>query len=602
MGLISLKNLVLPERGTMTSGETPLEKVLVNLLSSELGCAVKALDHFTDLGGNSLHATRLLARLFDAYGVLLPNDLFLTCTSVREVAVNIEDKVIDLVGRLSQSAIDNIWEKAWDKGIVIAKDPHFMVRHPKVSLELAGPVQVALNGALGEQRSQVPKRICSYRGRLNTVQKHIWKQAAKNPDDPNLNMSFYYTIRGTVDAGILESALRKMIRTHEILRTAFIKEDNQPRQAILPVASFSLGRESFVHLFQEDRDPQVKAWMEKKKKEPFTLRKPPLFRGYLIEMDQNRHILFIVAHRLVFDEWSPGTFSKELGTAYQIALSGNKVNGQPLFVQFADLAEWEARRQLTVDLDYSLSYWQDKLAPPHQALALPADVPGDQISSCNAATLSFTVPPGLTDSLKAFAKQECVTLSTVFLAAYKSWLCLQAGAHDVCVGVEADCRQVPGTERLLGPVIFTIPIRTELKGKLTFIDVVRKVGETIEDALEHVDVPLSDIAAAVRPEDGDASQLLQSRFSFRKESPRLLLGKGISVREYVDLGLMDSDVQLELVDASEGIIGTFKYKSDRFRRTRIEEFADRFLALLEHVARQPEKIVEIPSSRITLVS
>lgn len=70
---------------------TPIEEALAGIWAQVLGCErVGVEDHFQDLGGTSLHATRIFSRLRDDLGVNLSRSLILQFPTVAQMAGYIE--------------------------------------------------------------------------------------------------------------------------------------------------------------------------------------------------------------------------------------------------------------------------------------------------------------------------------------------------------------------------------------------------------------------------------------------------------------------------------------------------------------------------------
>src|SRR5258708_6256481 len=70
---------------------TPLEKLLTRIWEQVLGCErVGIKDHFQDLGGTSLHATRIFLHLRENLGINFPRRLLLEAPTIAEMAASIE--------------------------------------------------------------------------------------------------------------------------------------------------------------------------------------------------------------------------------------------------------------------------------------------------------------------------------------------------------------------------------------------------------------------------------------------------------------------------------------------------------------------------------
>lgn len=76
---------------TYVAPRTPLEEALARNWAQVLGCErVSIKDRFQDLGGTSLHATRIFSRLKDDLGVTLSRSLILQFPTIAEMAAYID--------------------------------------------------------------------------------------------------------------------------------------------------------------------------------------------------------------------------------------------------------------------------------------------------------------------------------------------------------------------------------------------------------------------------------------------------------------------------------------------------------------------------------
>jgi len=69
---------------------------------------------------------------------------------------------------------------------------------------------------------------------------------------------------------------------------------------------------------------------------PFELKRGPLLRATLLQLDEDEHVLIINMHHIVSDGWSLGIFGHELATIYDAFAAGQKSPLNELPVQYAD--------------------------------------------------------------------------------------------------------------------------------------------------------------------------------------------------------------------------------------------------------------------------
>ncbi|MFI6396471.1 amino acid adenylation domain-containing protein, partial [Nonomuraea sp. NPDC050540] len=74
-------------------------------------------------------------------------------------------------------------------------------------------------------------------GPLSLGQQALWLSEQWNPEAPIYNLPWLFRLSGPVDAALLERALNRLIERHEALRTVFPSRLGEPRQVVLPSVS-----------------------------------------------------------------------------------------------------------------------------------------------------------------------------------------------------------------------------------------------------------------------------------------------------------------------------------------------------------------------------
>ncbi|MGC5568997.1 condensation domain-containing protein, partial [Streptomyces sp. FR-108] len=100
----------------------------------------------------------------------------------------------------------------------------------------------------------------------------------------------------------------------------------------------------------------------------------PLVRATLVRLAADEHVLALVMHHVVSDEWSGRILRRELTALYEAFRAGGPDPLPPLAVQYADFAVWQ-RQWLTGEvLEEQLEYWRRALSGA-ATLELPTDRP-----------------------------------------------------------------------------------------------------------------------------------------------------------------------------------------------------------------------------------
>ncbi len=548
---------------------TEREEQIAALWSQILGIApIGVFDDFFELGGHSLLATQIVSRLRDAYGVELP--------------------------------LRNLFESPTVAGLaqVIAQ---------QLTAGQAAPAAAAAQPALGA----IPRAPREGELPLSYGQQRLWFLDRLDPGSPLYNNFAALHLVGPLDPAALEQALNQVIQRHESLRTVFGEQDGRPVQTILDSHPVSLAVTDLSNLSPDAREAEVLRLARAEGQHPFDLSVGPLLRGRLLRLspDGSEHVLFFTMHHIVSDGWSVGVLIRELVACYEAAVSGHPAALPPLPIQYVDWAAWQRAWLAGVDggsettpLQQQLAYWRAQLADA-PALDLPTDHPRPPVQTTHGA--NAWLPPvssSLMQRLETVGRQENATLFMTLLAALDVLLYRHSGqmARDLCIGTPVANRNRPETEGLIGFLLNTLVLRTSLEpsqpgGRLTFRELLRRVHQTALDAYAHQDVPFELLVEALQPtRDMSHSPLFQVMFDLQVEPLAALSLAGVTARPLpVDPGTAKFDLALSLTyDRAQGLTGYLNYNTDLFDAASAERMVERFVALLESIAADPDRAVD----------
>lgn len=142
---------------------------------------------------------------------------------------------------------------------------------------------------------------------LSSAQKRLFTLQRMNPENTNYNLSNLVVLEGEVNPGALNRIFEKLIERHEILRTSFEIVDNEPVQKIHRDVPFSLD------YFEAESRDQAEKTLETFIK-PFELGTAPLLRAGLIKTDGSRYLLMVDMHHIVTDAKSHDILEQDFMT------------------------------------------------------------------------------------------------------------------------------------------------------------------------------------------------------------------------------------------------------------------------------------------------
>ncbi|MEU6072154.1 condensation domain-containing protein, partial [Streptomyces sp. NPDC047082] len=527
-----------------------MEEVLCGLFAEVLGLeTVGAEDSFFELGGDSLLAMRLIAR-------------------IRSV-LDAEISVRGLFGAPTVAGVAQLIEgETATKRVALAARPR--------------PEVVPLS--FGQQRMWFLNRL---------------EEAGAGA---GYNLPMVMRLDGALDVPALEAALGDVADRHETLRTVFPETAGLPRQQVLEGPA---GRPALVVERVTEADLERELAAETGRSFDMTRELP--WRAKLFALSAEDHVLSVVVHHIASDGWSNGVIARDLGVAYAARSRGQAPDWTPLAVQYADYALWQ--REVLGELDDpdsvisgQLAYWREALDGLPEELSLPADRPRPASGTFRGASVPVQLHPHVHAQLVSIAQRHGATMFMVAQAALAFLLSRLGAGTDIPLGTAVAGRGDEALDDMAGFFVNTLVLRTNVEGNPTFAELLRRVRETDLAVYAHQDVPFERLVEDLSPTRSltrhplfQVSLGMQSVQQKAGTEPDAWDWSGLSVRPMMpSLETARFDLSVTLTEhrdaegAPSGIGGAIQYAVDLFDEETAEALAGRLVRVLEQVAADPQ--------------
>ncbi|QQM54174.1 non-ribosomal peptide synthetase [Rhodococcus pyridinivorans] len=522
---VDRKALPTPEIGAPDTGrdpETATEHTLAGVFADLLGRPAVGVDaDFFTLGGTSLSATRLVARIRSALDVEVSlRDVF-DAPTVAELAV-----VVD--------------------GASPAR-PRFV----------AGP-----------RPARIP---------LSSAQQRLWFLDRAQGPSPTYNIPFALELRGRLDAGLLDRALVHVVARHEVLRTVVDVVDGEPVQVVTDTPSTVLQ-------VAEARDGNAAALLDAAARASFDLGQDRPFRAHLVRRAPDDAVLLLVVHHIAGDEWSAETVFADLAAAYA-DLSAGRVPDDAPRPQYADFAVWQRGLAddpaAAVLRDRDLAFWCSTLAGAPEELALPHDRPRPAVPSHRGGEVHVQVDSELSAALRDTCSRSGTSMFMLTHAAVAALFTALGAGDDIVLGAPVAGRADSGLEDVVGFFVDTIALRTDLSGDPDTAEILTRVRHADLTALAHQEVPFDEVVDAVGVTPSLARHpLFQTVVQYRTEPVVPQIGDTTATVSYLSTGTSKFDLTVDFVDAADGLSIRFEYAEDLYDRTSVRTLGQRLLSVL----------------------
>ncbi|MBD1909938.1 MULTISPECIES: non-ribosomal peptide synthetase [unclassified Leptolyngbya] len=330
------------------------------------------------------------------------------------------------------------------------------------------------------------------------AQQRLWFVEQLIPNRSLYTIPLVFWLTGSLHRAALERSIAAIAQRHETLRTTFRMVDGQLAQIIAPHADLSLGWTDLQTLAENTRKDAALEQIRQVAEQPFDLTTGPLCRAQAWQLGDTEHVLLIAFHHIIFDEWSGGVLIRELAALYTAFLHDQPHPLPELPIQYADFAHWQ-RQWLQGDaLNAQLNYWRQQL---HDlpTLELPTAAPRPEVPQHRGASQLLEVPQTLLEPLEALSQNVGATLFMTLLAAFQTLLHRYTGQTDMAIGSPIANRHRSELEGLIGFLVNSLVLRTNLAGDPSFRELLERVREVTLAAYAHQDLPFDKLVEELQP-------------------------------------------------------------------------------------------------------
>lgn len=456
-------------------------------------------------------------------------------------------------------------------------------------------------GQLGEDKEVFvfPASFAQYR---------LWFLEELLPGASLYTIPLVFRLTGLLHRAALSHSLQAIVRRHEVLRTTFDLVDGQLVQVITPeleVPLQTIDLQAFPSTTREDRAlEQIRQEIQ----QPFDLKRGLLFRARLWQLQEKDHLFLIALHHIIFDEWSSGILIRELGELYASSIEHRPAALTELPIQYADFAHWQREWLQGEKLTTQLRYWKQQLKDV-PTLNLPGASARPLVQSYRGASQLLELPQRLLEGLENLSQQAGVTLFMTLLAAFQTLLHRYTGQTDIAIGSPIANRHRSELEGLIGFLVNSLVLRTDLFGDPTFREMLHRVREVTLAAYAHQDLPFEKLVEELQPARSlSQNPLFQAVFALQNtpieqlDLPGLILSplefETKVTRFDLEFYVWKSTGNFRSLwgkgwQQSDGLRGVVVYNTDLFDEGTIAALRHHFQTLLEGIVANPDAAISM---------
>ena len=497
---------------------------------------IAADDHFFLLGGNSITATQVVARLRETLGLELNLRMLFEAPTLSVFAANVAQLQQD--GGIAQGAIPNL-----------------------------------------SRQDELPQSL---------AQNRLWITWQLDPHSSAYTIPGALRLRGELDEDAVRASFQHLIQGHEALRTRFYERNGQAFQRVDANTEFNLQVIDLSDLPGAEREARAQQIREDQARTRFDLEKGPLLSVILVRLDDEDYQLLVTLHHIIADGWSLTILIDEFSRLYAAASQGQALELPPLALQYADYGSWQRQWLAEGEGQRQLAYWKAQLGEEHPTLSLATDHPRSAQHHNSASRHTVRLGVSLSDAIRQAAHAHEATPFMLLLAAFQSLLYRYSGQRDIRIGVPNANRPRQETQGLIGFFINTLVLRAELDGRLPFNQLLAATRQAALGAQANQDLPFEQLLEAF-PQAREQG-LFQVMFNHQQRDLSALRRLPGMLADELAWHSREAkfDLQLHSEEDRNGRLSlSFDYADEFFESATIQRLAEHFINLLQAVCEQP---------------
>lgn len=513
------KSYIRPDEGV----EEALAKIWEDVLDEDRG-TIGAIESFFEIGGDSLSALSVIARIRKEFHRDLPITTLFTHSTIRTLS-------------------------------------HALEQLPKTTLL---PVIESVGSA-----TNIPQ---SY------AQKTLWLVDQINGGGANYNIGISSKLLGHLNVDTLRDSFCKLIQRNDIFRTSFMLDSGIPTQRITDHIEFLLPT------FPAKED-QIGKLVADHFQEVFDLSEGPLISVKLFRVKPDLHMMSICIHHIICDAWSLGLMFGEISRLYRGESTNN--NNDLQYKDYSVWQEnfLSPKGSPSKELEVMLRYWHRSLEGANYHLPLPYDTTEVREGQERIGLAKCLLDQESTLALKHFSVKTNATLFTVLYSALSFLMSRWCKCSDVVIGTVVSGRNPIETEEMFGCFMNFLALRISVNEELSVKQFVENVSLSVLEGLRHQDCPFEKVVEYLNPITRSTRNPLYNvslRLQNMKIEPLKLPGIVVDDAAVV-MGGAQLDLMFEVIEKEDDLLLSIQYDSKLFNQNTIDFLLTEFEYILQQL-------------------
>ncbi|MEE4542461.1 amino acid adenylation domain-containing protein [Streptomyces sp. V4-01] len=319
------------------------------------------------------------------------------------------------------------------------------------------------------------------RSPLTPAQEPLWLVNRALADDSGNNVVGALSVPAEIVAETLRTAVGDVLARHDLLRAAVRVESGVPHWSYAPHADAALVTRQVTGPVDQGA---IGGFVAEIAKRPVPLDRPPLMTVGLLR-GPAQSVLAVSLHHLVADQRALELVVADIAAAYSARTRGAAPHWPSDAPNFADFAHLRAASVGSPSWHADLAHWERLLGDAPVRTALPFRLRGPSVPTLDGRRRTAAFGAAASATVDAFLADSGHTRATYFLACVATVLAAWSGEESVAVGMPVSRRVRPPEVDLVGLALSTVPLWLAAGEQADRETLLRHVRDRTLDALDH---------------------------------------------------------------------------------------------------------------------
>ena len=430
---------------------------------------------------------------------------------------------------------------------------------------------------------------------VSSTQKRFWIMNQFDTDNEGYNLIWVSELIGNLNENALQMALNHLIHRYEILRTVYIRLNNELVQSIKEPENVKKDYKYFDLSNLPEKEDKAEELMKSEENKAFDLLAGPLVNAMLMKLGHKHFLFSITMPHICTDAWSTNIINNEIRACYDSCRKGEIDKSVPPKIQYKDYAAWHNRNFTKQKNEELKSYWNQKLEGEIPVLNFPTDFERPVVKNYEGSICKFEIKGDVFDGFLQLAKKNEVSHFMLLLSFVKLLIFRYTNQTDIVVGTPIAGRIHYDLEDQLGCFLNTLALRTKFDINASFQSQLKKVKTTVLEAFEHQAYPFDKLVRDLGiKRDAGRMPLFDVLIDYQHSNKIAIESVSVTdleIKAYTPKRETSKfDLSFDFVESEDRIFVEIEYDTQLFLPESIELIQYRFLKIIDLIVKEDNRL------------